>query len=105
MSEIVIVNASSGLAACSAVQAGAGWISAYETSMIASLFSAISFLVTLKEMTPAVLVSMSVIQQDYAVHGVGQGLKHQADARRVIGNRLVELELLLADGFVRERCV
>ena len=43
-----------------------------------------------------------VERPDYAVHGVGQGLKHQADARRVIGNRLVELELLLADGFVRE---
>lgn len=62
MSEIVIVNASSGRAACFAVKEGAGWISAYETSMIASLFSAVSFLVTLKEMTPAVLVSMSVIQ-------------------------------------------
>ena len=43
-----------------------------------------------------------VERPDYAVHGVGQGLKHQADARRVIGNRLVEFELLLADGFVRE---
>ena len=43
-----------------------------------------------------------VERPDYAVHGVGQGLKHQADARRVVGNRLVEFELLLADGFVRE---
>ena len=30
-----------------------------------------------------------VERPDYAVHGVGQGLKHQADARRVIGNRCV----------------
>jgi len=58
MSEIVIVNASSGRAACFTLKEGAGWISAYETSMIASLFSAVSFLVTLNEMTPAVLVSV-----------------------------------------------
>lgn len=43
MSEIVIVNASSGRAACFAVKEGAGWISAYETSMIASLFPLFRF--------------------------------------------------------------
>ena len=36
MSEIVIVNASSGRAACFAVKEGAGWISAYETACIHS---------------------------------------------------------------------
>ena len=64
-SRLSLANTISGCAfgkVCFTLKEGAGWISAYETSMIASLFSAVSFLVTLKEMTPEVLVSMSVIQ-------------------------------------------
>jgi len=37
---------------------------------------------------------------DDAVCGVRQCVEHQTDAGRVVGNRLVQLELLLADGLV-----
>ena len=41
-----------------------------------------------------------VERRDHAVGGVGEGVEHELDAGRVVGNRLVKLERLLADGFM-----
>ncbi len=39
---------------------------------------------------------------DHAVLGVGQGVEHQTDAGRVVGNGPVQFEAVLAHGLVRE---
>ena len=41
-----------------------------------------------------------VQRADHAVRRIRQGVEHQTDAGRVVGNRLVKLERLLADGFM-----
>ena len=43
-----------------------------------------------------------VQRADDAVLRVGEGVEHEFDARRVVGNRTVQLERLFADGFMDE---
>ena len=43
-----------------------------------------------------------VQRADHAVRRIRQGVEHQTDAGRVVGNRLPQFEPLLADGFVHQ---
>ena len=41
-----------------------------------------------------------VERRDHAVRGVRQGVEHEFDTRRVVGDRLMQFEILLAYGFM-----